>query len=120
MLYHFQLGFPETLKIKDQYTFNLAYSKHALQAARTDRYGIMRLPESVIIPRNYIVEVESQDDVEADKIVFRIPYEYEEDLDLCIVVITDTQFVKTVWFNKLTDVHTTLDKSRYSSLKNKK
>lgn len=117
MLYHFQLGFPETLKIKEQYVFNLTYSKHALRAASTDRYGTMRLPESVVIPRDYIVEVETEDNVEVDKIVFRVPYEYKEDLDLCIVVVQSTQFVKTVWFNKITDTHTTLDKRKYSPLK---
>lgn len=114
MLYHFQLGFPETLKIKEQYTFNLTYSKHALRAAKTDRYGGMRLPESVVIPRDSIIEVESQDGLEVDKIVFRIPYPLKDDLDLCIVVIPSKQFVKTVWFNKNTDTHPTLDRSKYS------
>lgn len=119
MLYHFQLGFPETLKIKEQYTFNLIYSKHALQAANTDRYGEMKLPYLVIIPRDYIVEVETEDNIKVDKIVFRVPYEYKEDLDLCLVVVPDTHFVKTVWFNKITDTHTTLDKRKYSPLKSK-
>lgn len=115
MLYHFQLGFPLSLKIKDQYSFNLTYSNHALRAANTDRYGGMKLPEKVVIPRNYIVEVETKDNIELDKIVFRIPYEYKEDLDLCLVVIPETQFVKTVWFNKATDTHKTLDKEKYST-----
>ena len=114
MLYHSELGFPESLKIKDQYTFNLIYGAHAMRAAKTDRYGDMKLPYLVIIPRDYIVEIETKDDIEVDKIVFRIPYEHEEDLDLCLVVMPRTQFVKTVWFNKASDTHTTLDKMKYS------
>lgn len=114
MLYHFQLGFPKTLKIKDQYSFNLTYGTHAMRAASTDRYGDMKLPERVVIPKDYIVEIETKDNVEVDKIVFRIPYEYKEDLDLCLVVIPSTQFVKTAWFNKATDTHKTLDVEKYS------
>lgn len=117
MLYHVELGFPASLKIRDQYSFNLTYGTHAIRAAQTDRYGSMKLPERVVIPRNYIVEIETRDDVEVDKIVFRIPYEYREDLDLCLVVIPSTQFVKTVWFNKDTDTHKTLDKEKYSLVK---
>lgn len=115
MLYHFELGFPSSLVIKDQYTFNLKYSLHALEAAKSDRYGKMKLPERVVIPRNYIVEVATDNNIDVNKIVFRIPYEYREDLDLCLVVIPETQFVKTVWFNKATDTHKTLDIEKYST-----
>lgn len=114
MLYHFQLGFPETLKIKEQYTFNITYSKHALEAARTDRYGIMKLPERVVIPRTYIVEVETQDNIEVDKIVFRIPYEYDDTLDLCLVIIPNNSLCKTLWLNKVEDLHKSLNKERYT------
>lgn len=114
MLYHKELGFPASLKIKEQYTFNLTYGTHALRAAKTDRYGEMKLPQRVVIPNTYIIEVETSNDIDVDKIVFRIPYEYEESLDLCLVVIPKTQFCKTVWFNHVTDTHKTLDKKKYS------
>jgi hypothetical protein len=113
MLYHYLIGFPPSLKIKEQYTFQLTYGNHALRAARTDRYGDIELPERVVIPRNYIVEIETANNKDVDKIVFRIPYEYREDLDLCLVVIPQSSFCKTVWFNKSTDVHKTLDVKKY-------
>ncbi len=116
MLYHKEIGFPESLELKYEYTFNLKYSTHALEAAKKDRYGEIKLPQGISFPRRNIVEVESKDGVKVDKMVVRFPYALNNELDICMVIIPDKSLVKTVWFNKSTDKHPTLDKNKYEKV----
>ena len=89
----------------------LDYSPHALDAALDDRYGnIVNLPKSLDTSKAQVVEVEMQGS-KTTKVVYRIPY--NEEYDLIIVLIPDRRFVKTVWLNKNSDLHNTLDASKY-------
>lgn len=112
MLYHTDLGFPDSLELREGYYIEPKYSAHALKAAKEDRYGIINLPKTIEFSKKAIIEVETKDNVEADKIVVRIPYSGED--DLCLVILLDSKVVKTVWLNKRSDKHNTLDKNKYS------
>ena len=116
MLYHRDIGFPQSLDLKYQYTFDLTYSKHAQEAANSDRYGEIKLPQGVSFPKSSVVEVETEDDVTITKMVVRYNYPLNDKLDLCLVIIPQTGFVKTVWINEAKDKHKTLDKSKYSQI----
>lgn len=113
MLYHKDIGFPESLELQYGYTFDLAYSKHAQDAANSDRYGVIKLPQGVTFHKDRIIEVETEDDVTVTKMVVRISYALDNKLDLCLVIIPQTGFVKTVWINEAKDKHKTLDKNKY-------
>lgn len=109
-LYHSELGIPPNAKTNHG-QFLLDYSNHALEAAQDDRYGnIINLPKSLDTSKAQVIEVEMSGN-KTTKVVYRIPY--DEQHDLALVVIPDRRYVKTVWLNKNTDVHNTLDASKY-------
>jgi hypothetical protein len=109
-LYHADLGFPENAKTQHGKML-LDYSPHALSAALDDRYGnILNLPKSLDTTNAQVIEVE-MDGPKTTKVVYRIPY--NEEYDLVLVLIPDKRYVKTVWLNKNSDLHNTLDTSKY-------
>lgn len=112
MLYHTDLGFPNSLELKEEYLIEPKYSIHALKASKKDRYGIITLPKIIEFNKKAIIEVETQDNIHVDKVVVRLPYLRE--LDLCIVIILETNVVKTVWLNNKNDKHLTLNVKKYN------
>lgn len=91
--------------------FNLTYGKHAQQEAQQDRYGEVKFPTSLCLEKYSVIEVETDDNITPIKILVRISHcQY---LDICIAFIPQTGIVKTVWLNKKTDKHLTLDRSKY-------
>ena len=107
--YHTELGFPKNVDLPSG-TFNLSYSYHAKNASYDDRYGQMNLPNTLNVDGAKLIEIEVEGN-EVVKGVYRTSY--NTDLDLIIVMIPQTSFVKTVWFNKTTDVHKTLQAWKY-------
>ncbi len=104
-LYHKDLGNLPAVS----YSGKLTYTDHAKRASMSDRYGFINLPDRVS-PAAKVIEVEVKGG-RAHKAVFRTAYDLKH--DLCLVVLLASGTVKTVWLNKLTDSHKTLDKSRY-------
>ena len=108
-LYHSELGFPTNIELPKG-IFNLNYSHHAQTASYDDRYGQMSLPTTLDVNDAQLIEIEVEDN-EVVKGVYRTSY--NTDLDLIIVMIPQRSFVKTVWFNKTTDTHKTLQAWKY-------
>lgn len=109
-LYHADLGIPQNAKTQHGKML-LDYSPHALNAALDDRYGnIVNLPKSIDTSQAQVIEVEMEGP-KTTKVVYRIPY--NEEYDLVMVMLPDRRFVKTVWLNKNSDLHNTLDTSKY-------
>lgn len=108
MLYHRDIGFPKTVALMHG-TFKLTYSRHALESANNDRYGMMELPETLTVEGKNAIEILVENG-KAIKSVYRVGY--DDELDMVMVVQSDG-FVRTVWFNKKTDKHKTLDHSKY-------
>ncbi len=111
-LYHYKVFLPATLRLPLG-TFPLRYTRHAEQAARTDRYGAAPTPTRLNTRHAKVVEVETDDSNQVKKIVYRIPVSFE--LDLCLAVIPENGVfrVKTVWQNETRDQHATLNINRY-------
>ncbi len=114
MLYHTNLGFPSSLNLKEEYLIEPKYSVHAFEASKTDRYGTIMLSKFINFGKKDIIEVETEDNIKADKIVIRLSY--SSDLDVCIVIILETKVVKTVWLNNKNDKHQTLNVNKYTKL----
>jgi len=111
MLYHKNIFLPN---VEIAPLSLLSYSKHAKESSRNDRYGTIPLPAYVRKDAELIeVEVENNKVVKA---VYRQPLRSMPNHDICIVVIPNESFVKTVWINESTDKHTTLNKDKYASL----
>lgn len=113
-LYHATIGIPAHVRLP-RGQFILCYSKHAEQAARTDRYGsIDQLPAYLDTRTAQVIECEVSGD-RVSKILYRIRYSAE--LDLCLAIIPTARgawTVKTVWANETGDRHTTLNRAAYA------
>ena len=109
-LYHTEIGFPSNIELPKG-IFNLTYSNHAKRASSNDRYGQMSLPTTLDIEEAQLIEIEVENN-EVIKGVYRT--KYDDTLDLIIVLIPQKSFVKTVWFNRSDDTHSTLQHWRYS------
>ena len=116
-LFHAQKWLPPETERYIGKVYGLKYSQHAIQAAQDDRYGkidLKLLPNSVRIEKNQIIEVETDDLTgQIRKFVIRKPY--DQTRDVIIVFLVPDGVVKTVWFNLRSDVHRTLNMTRYAS-----
>lgn len=106
-LYHTDVYLPFQLNLKG--VLRPYYTAHARQAAASDRYGTIILRDTLNLDSLKIVEVEIRAG-RAVKIVGRMPYNNWLDIT---IVITAAGIVKTVWLNKKSDTHRTLDCSKY-------
>lgn len=116
-LWHVDKRLPDGFKWVPRGQRYLAWSKHAERARETDRHGIIPKTKTVDLTGTKIIEVETDDSTgKVSKVVFR--KNHNRDLDIVYVCIPipakNVWFVKTVWFNRATDNHRTLDLSRYS------
>ena len=94
----------------------LQYSPHARKEANSDRYGKVKLPETINLETAYIFEVEINDSGVLNKIVARVPYNNKFDLVIVMKVnqyVVNYVIVKTIWLNSVDDKHKTLDESKY-------
>lgn len=107
-LYHKNVYMPE-LRLVDR-PVKLAYTMHAIEASKSDKYGKIILPDSINPSLCEVVEIEVKDNKLA-KMVLRS--KYSQKFDLVIVVIPESQIVKTVWLNAVNDKHENLERSRY-------
>ena len=92
----------------------LRYTKHARQAARTDRYGEVPLFESVNLDNLDLVEIGAENG-QVTKLVLRGGYDTTRDHVLVLVPEDGVYIVKTVWYNLRTDKHRTLRRDRYAT-----
>ena len=113
-LYHKDIGFPENLELPRGFTpvMDLRYSQHAIDASRDDQYGAMRLPRRIDVRKGEMIEIEVTGRL-ITKMVVR--FSYNEELDIVMVVNPSDGFVRTVWFNKKTDKHATLNRAKYAT-----
>lgn len=110
-LYHFEVYLPEQCKVP-AYEGKLKYSLHARKEAASDRYGTIDLPDVFKAANAQLIEVEF--DIRRNRIikqVWRQPLDESRDL---VLVIQPDGFVRTVWVNLRSDVHRTLNPSRYA------
>jgi len=107
-LYHFEIGFPKGLNTKLG-VLDLFYTRHALNAARDDRYGKINLPRRINTDKAKAIEVEVTG-YRVTKIVYRIHYNDKFDL---VIVVGEECRVYTVWLNAKDDKHKTLDHRKY-------
>lgn len=115
MLYHYTIGFPKNIALPVG-RLRLRYGRHALEAAKTDRYGCLILPNSVQAHQLRIIEMEVVDG-QVVKFVARMPYNAANDLVLVIAPHSEQGcwFVRTVWVNKRNDTHSTLRRWLYTT-----
>lgn len=117
MLYHAKLGIPGDIQLP-RGVLLLKYGHHALREARRDRNVDLsaRLPEKIMTGHARVIEVETDEDGEVTKVLYRMSF--DGSCDICLVVTPSPGsrrwFVKTVWCNTKEDRHATLRTERYA------
>lgn len=111
-LYHREIGFPKGADLPPGFSpvVRLRYGPHALDAAKSDRYGRLHLPPVIDIRKGDLFEVGVTGNT-VTKMAVRMPY--DEKIDLIIVFGPKDGFVRTVWANAKGDKHRTLDRAKY-------
>jgi len=113
MLYHKQLGLPQVAASLFGRSFRLNYGHHAKHACLNDRYGLISAPPFVVTVNEFnLIELECDKNI-ITKFVIRLPYDAKFDV---VLAIQPDGFVRTIWKNEKSDLHFTLDKSKYSIL----
>ena len=111
--YHKEVSWPEQLDmLMPTGMIDAKYSRHAENAAQTDRYGEILLPAYFTMERAWIFEAEI--DGSHLKIVFRYPHDDQYDMVVAALVEFDQLYVKTVWLNAVNDTHKTLNAENYA------
>lgn len=118
MLYHERVYWPESVTqalAQMPTTIRLRYTRHARQAAISDRYlPNIVLPDIIRTAAWHPVEAELSQTGRLVKVLLQQPYRYHDDYKLSIVVHPEDGTVRTVWLNRRTDHHRTLDVRRYA------
>lgn len=113
-LYHASIGLPKWFR-KPTQSVALRWTYHATVAAQEDRYGIIPRFKTLTLARFEVIEI-GVIGTRVSKILFRGTL--NETDDVCIVLIPGRDFwtVKTVWINKKSDTHKTLDAAKYENV----
>jgi hypothetical protein len=112
MLYHRDIGFPESLRIPTG-TRALWYSTHAKQRFEGKYKGNLILPSYIKITSENVIEIATKNNIDCDKIVVRT--NYDDRKDMCLVLIPNKGKVVTIWINNKDDKHESLNKEKYNT-----
>jgi hypothetical protein len=115
MIYHKEIGFPPTLKFPQQ-KVQLYYTQHSVYQ-RDDKYRDCEVPAMTHIQQKRVVEVETFDNTIIKKLVVRINYDDTYHMVLVLAPLNENWLeakVITFWLNRMTDLHPSLDKTKYS------
>jgi hypothetical protein len=108
--FHRRIGFPVTpptirIHVPDSMV------PHAKNEAKNDRYGKISPPKNfTATPQNIFEIAYDPSDGQVKKVVARD--EYDDDHDITCVIIDGSKVI-TVWLNKKSDTHSTLNTGRY-------
>jgi len=109
-LYHTDVYMPGPLR-RPIFEGVLRYGSHAKYAKLTDRYGEFDLPRVFRAEKAWLIEAEYDDcKRKVVKQVWRQQLDEHRDL---VLVINRDGFVRTAWINLRSDLHKSLDTSRY-------
>jgi hypothetical protein len=111
LLFHKDIYIPDHAK-KPLHEGSLRYGTHATHVASGGGdYGVIELPKEFASKGAVLIEVELNERTGAvEKQVWRQPFDAE--WDICFPMIKDG-FIKTVWLNRRTDTHKTLDRKKF-------
>ena len=116
-IYHKSIGFPSSLILPTNFTFNLVYSNHALKKIFLQYfiYGATIVPITIIVKKKNIIEVHTTKKSKIKKIVIRTSYDKKKDIIFVLELKYHSSEAKviTLWLNNKKDKHYTLDKTKY-------
>lgn len=120
-LYHREIGFPKNWidllpRNFSPFDVKLKYGSHAREEAFSDRYGSIQLPQYLSLKGGGIelFELEIKDGVVVNVVVkMGVRVNHDALNDIVVIFQPRDGFVRTVWLNRKSDSHKTLDASKY-------
>lgn len=113
-LYHKDVFLPSSVRALPARAYSPSITRHATEAALSDRYGKITIPASLTFSGREVVECEICEG-SVRKLVVRLPYDGARDAVYVIGFDSGKCFLKSVWLNLSNDCHCTLDRSRYET-----
>jgi hypothetical protein len=111
-LYHSDIMLPAGFVAPVQ-KVSLRWTDHAKAECNKDRYAVIPQFKALTLKRFRVIEVGVAAG-KVSKIVFRGRLDETNDIVIVLIPNSDRPWtVKTVWANKTSDKHSTLDKSKY-------
>lgn len=110
-LYHKELGFPQNITLPKG-PIRLVWSNHAKQEAASDKYGKIAISEQIVIDPYRIFEIEVNEMGELVKFLYRTRHDAKN--DIVYAIFARENVVKTVWLNRRSDKHSTLQREKYA------
>ena len=111
-LYHFEIGFPPLALAQVKPLFTLRPTAHAENEAWDDKRGVIRLPKIFHPAVAKIIELETDVAGRVVKILAR--EKHDDKTDVVYAVAVADKAIKTAWLQDKTDLHRTLDRSKYN------
>ncbi len=109
-LFHREVYLPPEVLNMAAVTVHLKPTRHAIEAARSDRYGSINMPSAITFCGKDVIEIETEDN-KVNKLVVRLSYDATR--DVVYVFLTDGT-LKTLWVNLKTDKHSSLKRHLYT------
>lgn len=112
--YHREIGFPCGFKNPFEGEIKVILSRHAQEARYSDHYGYVAVENGPFkLQAGNLVEVQFEAGVPV-KAVLRMPWSAYLDLVMVLLApVGGIALAKTLWFNRASDKHRTLDRSKY-------
>ncbi len=112
-LFHREIHMPARIANLGETTIAPKVTRHATEAALSDRYGRIQIPSHITFRGSDVVEAETVNGA-LSKVVVRKSYDATRDAIFAIGIDKGQTFLKTVWFNLKSDSHKTLRKEMYA------
>ena len=112
-LFHKNIVMPREIAELKSVTIHPHVSRHAREAAQSDRYGAIMIPTLITFSGADIIEAEITGG-SAVKLLIRRPYDASRDIVFAVGFRNNESFLKSVWFNLRNDVHSTLKREIYN------
>ena len=110
--YHRNVFMPAHIRALPETTVPIFPTRHALNAAATERFGAFSIPDSILFDGSKIVEADVEDGV-LTKLVVRISH--NENYDAIYIFTVPERRLKTCYLNAVDDLHRTLDPAPYAT-----
>jgi hypothetical protein len=110
--YHRNVFMPAHIRALPETTVPIFPTRHALNAAATERFGAFSIPQSILFSGKDIVEATTEND-KLSKLVVRIAH--SEHYDAIYIFTVPERRLKTCYLNAVDDLHRTLDPAPYAT-----
>lgn len=117
-LYHKSIGFPQHIKIPQQVTIRLNYTRHAQERRfREKLYKLLVVPKHVILTKDNVTEIAVQYN-QLRKLTVRTSFDYRNDIVLILSPTLEQRVAKVITFWLVRKYDKSINKEKYETCLN--